>query len=229
MRILIVTDTRLYREGLTQMLERHFGSSATGSGTEREDIAAQAQQTEPDVIVVDVATRQGEEDHQIVRELRGLVPLVPLVVLGIGESESDALACMEAGATGYVTREGSLDDLVNTIESAKRGELRCSPRIAGSLLRRAFAAPAGPEPLSGSPRLTSRELEILDLINGDLSNKQIAVHLGIEVATVKNHVHNILEKLNVRRRVDAARLRGRASGWGQRLGQPALATRDKER
>jgi DNA-binding NarL/FixJ family response regulator len=102
-----------------------------------------------------------------------------------------------------VAREGSVHDLVDAVERAARGELQCSPQVAGTLIRRlAWRAAAGAT-LIPSP-LTARESEIVRLIDEGLSNKEIAVRLGIEVATVKNHVHNLLEKLRVRRRSEAA-------------------------
>jgi DNA-binding NarL/FixJ family response regulator len=119
------------------------------------------------------------------------------------DSEESVLAFAEAGIAGYVPREGSVQDLVDAVERAVRGELQCSPQLAGAIIRRlAWRAAAG----SDFPRgpLTARETEIVRLIDQGLSNKEIAVRLGIEVATVKNHVHNLLEKLRVRRRAEAA-------------------------
>ncbi len=132
------------------------------------------------------------------------------MALAVSEVESDVLAWAEAGVVGYVPREASLEDLVSTIEAVVRGELRCSPRIAATLFRRVTKLSANRRHTPQGIHLTPRELEILDLIDHGLSNKQIAGKLGIEVATVKNHVHNILEKLQVNRRGEAAaRMRSR--------------------
>src|SRR5439155_827652 len=110
-------------------------------------------------------------------------------------------------------REASIDDLVTVIESVARGEAICSPRVAAGLLRRVAALAAGHGGDLPRAQLTNREREIVRLIDNGLSNKEIARALGIEVATVKNHVHNILEKLQVHRRGEAAaRVRGTSRG-----------------
>jgi two-component system, NarL family, nitrate/nitrite response regulator NarL len=132
--------------------------------------------------------------------------------LGLPETDEAVLAYAEAGIAGYVSRDGSVQDLVTAIEGAVKGELRCSPRLAGTILRRlAWRAAVGGD-VSPRTTLTSRETEIVRLIDQGLSNKEIAVRLGIEVATVKNHVHNLLDKLRVHRRSEAAaRLRAQDS------------------
>jgi DNA-binding NarL/FixJ family response regulator len=111
------------------------------------------------------------------------------------------LACVEAGVSGYVPRTGSIEDLVAAIRSAVRGEARCPPVITSALMRRvATLANAG----GAGHRLTTRELEIAEHIALGMSNREIARRLGIELCTVKNHVHHMLEKLGVSRRADIA-------------------------
>lgn len=209
-RILIVAGIRLYREGLAQMLGRASELTVVGvkSGWRKE--AAGVQELEPDVVLLDMTT---SESYAVLRDVKQLAPGLPVVALGVAELESDVLTCVEAGVAGYVTREGSLKDLVVAIESAARGELQCSPQIAGSLLRRLAALAVDREPSPAQARLTSRECEIVRLIQQDLSNKEIAKRLGIEVGTVKNHVHNLLDKLNVHRRTEAAHLWSHSLAW----------------
>jgi len=120
------------------------------------------------------------------------------------------IACAEAGVSGYVTREASLDELTGVVESVARGESPCSPRISALLLRRVAETAGRRTETDAARRLTRREAEIVGLIDEGLSNKQIAGRLSIELATVKNHVHSILEKLQVERRAEAAaRVRSR--------------------
>ena len=209
-RVLIVAENRLYREGLAQLLGRQSGMTVVGVKSDLREAAADIQGLEPDVVVLDVATA---ESHATVRDLKRLAPGVAVVALGVGGLEGDILGCVEAGVAGYVTREGSVKDLVAVVESAVRGELQCSPEITGSLVRRLAALAADREASPSQARLTTREREIVRLLEQDLSNKEIAVHLGIEVATVKNHVHNLLEKLNVHRRTEAARLSRHMYVW----------------
>jgi DNA-binding NarL/FixJ family response regulator len=119
--------------------------------------------------------------------------------------ETDVLTCAEIGISGYVTRDGSLCDVVSAITAAVRGEVRCSPKIAGLLFRRVAALSTERRGHSAGG-LTARETQIVRLLQEGLSNKMISRSLGIECATVKNHVHSILGKLGVHRRADAVSL-----------------------
>jgi two-component system, NarL family, nitrate/nitrite response regulator NarL len=125
-------------------------------------------------------------------------------VLAVDEVDRDVLAWAEAGIAGYVTRDGSVDDLIRAVRCAARHEIHCAPEIAAALLERVhvLAARGAHDTPIGS--LTTREHEIAELLEAGLSNKQIAAELQIELATVKNHVHSILAKLQVTRRIDAA-------------------------
>jgi DNA-binding NarL/FixJ family response regulator len=116
------------------------------------------------------------------------------------------MACVECGVVGFVPRDASLSDLVSTIESALCGEANVSPRLAASLMRRLASIARQRSPAAVATHLTQREQEILAMLGEGLSNKQIAARLIIEVATVKNHVHNILSKTKLNRRSEAAAL-----------------------
>jgi DNA-binding NarL/FixJ family response regulator len=128
------------------------------------------------------------------------------VALAIHEEDAEVIACAEVGVAGYVPRDGSVQDAVDVILAVARGEARCSPRIVGSLLRRiaALAAERQGNGHAAPPGLTAREAEILTLLQQGLPNKTISRRLGIELATVKNHVHSIFGKLGLRRRAEAA-------------------------
>ena len=200
-RVLIVDDLRLYREGLAHALGQRPHILVVGTAARRETALAEVARLRPTVVLLDMAM---SGSIAMVRELRERAPEVKVVALAVAEDDQDVLACAEVGLAGYVPREGSFDDLVSAVESAARGELLCSPRMAAALFRRLATLAADREPAAGAQHLTPRELEILHLIEGRLSNKEIAARLFIEVATVKNHVHNILEKLHVRSRDEAA-------------------------
>jgi len=208
--VLIVAHIRLYREGLAQVLTREPTLAVVGMAASREEALAAARTLQPDVLLLDLAMA---ESRDLVRELQAAGSSVKVVAIGLIEAEGEVLSCAEVGVAGYVPREGSLEDLVAAVESVGRGELLCSPQVAGSLLRRLAALALERGPASEGPRLTLREREIVGLIDQGLSNKDIARQLGIEVATVKNHVHSILEKLSVRRRGEAAaKIRGYGGG-----------------
>lgn len=206
--IFILTRTRLLHQGLALALAGDF--EVIGGATAACDAIPSLRAQRPDIALVDVT---GASDVDSVRLIHTEVPDVPLVALAVPEVEDLILGCAEAGIAGYVTREGSLADLRATIDSVSRGETLCSPRIAATLLRRLSDLAAQREPIPRAPRLTARELQIVELIDQGLSNKEIASRLCIGLATVKNHVHNVLDKLQVHRRGEAAaRLRGLADG-----------------
>jgi two-component system nitrate/nitrite response regulator NarL len=198
MRITIIANIRLYREGLAEVLARK-GIEVVGIAADRHAGVECVHASRPDVALLDMALLDGTP---IIQSLTDGAPEVRVVALGVPETDGDVLACVEAGVAGYVPRDASLDDLVNTLMKVVHGEMICSPKITGALFRR-VAQLAG---RSGSSveRLTAREHEILELIDQGFSNKQIAHKLSIELSTVKNHVHNILEKLHVSRRAEAA-------------------------
>ncbi len=159
----------------------------------------------PHVILLNVFA---SESIATLRAIVGAFPGARVVAVGVSETGDEVMEYVEAGAAGYFSREGSLEDLNAVIQSAARDEVLCSARVAAQLFRLVAALRA--ERGSGeSARLTRRETEIIQLIDQGLSNKEIAQRLAIDIYTVKNHVHNILEKLRVNRRGEAAaRMRG---------------------
>jgi two-component system nitrate/nitrite response regulator NarL len=199
--ILVVGDIRLYRDSIAAHLAQQPELSVAGIAGTRGHALAQASATTPDVVLIDLAM---PESLDTIRDLTAAVPGARIVALSVPEHERTVLACAEAGIAAYVLREGSLGDLVATVKGAVRGEAAISPRMAASMLRRlsALAHDLAPKP---SAVLTAREMEVAALLGDGLSNKQIGARLNIELATVKNHVHNVLEKLKVSRRGDAAR------------------------
>jgi two-component system nitrate/nitrite response regulator NarL len=200
--VLIVASIRIYREGLALMFSRHPSLTITALAADRPSAIESLTSTSPDIVLLDVTTA---ESATVVRDVDRLRPRTPVVALGVADAESDMLACIEAGVAGLVSCDASFDELVATLEGAARGEVHCSPRFAGTLVRRVASLAARQDADPAEQRLTARECEIVALIEQHLSNKEIAVRLGIEVATVKNHVHNLLEKLQVPRRTDVAR------------------------
>jgi DNA-binding NarL/FixJ family response regulator len=147
------------------------------------------------------------------------------VALGISNVESEVLAYVEAGIAGYVPRDGSLEDLAAVVDSVARDESVVTPRVAASLMRRVKALASDRAPSARNATLTAREGEIAYLIEQGKSNKEIAVLLNIEVATVKNHVHNILEKLHINRRGQVSGNLHRQDRW-RRPGRGWLASRE---
>jgi DNA-binding NarL/FixJ family response regulator len=203
--IFVIAEIRLYRDGLTDVLCREPEIEVVGAVGGWEEAAPMLRSLRPEVVVVDMATTGG---LQLVGAIRALEPTPKVVALAVPNAEDKLLACAAAGVSGYVTREDSLETMVAAIQSVARGELLCTPRMAAALLDRVHALTTDRTQLGGH-ELTPREREVLVLIGEGLPNKAIAQRLCIELPTVKNHVHHILEKLRVHRRADAvARLRG---------------------
>jgi len=205
-RILLIALVRLYREGLANVLAHTNGLTVVGAEPHGREVLARTIDLAPDIILLDLTVPHG---HALVRELRQNGLNVPVVAIGVDGSEAEIVACAEAGITGYLTHSASVDELVQVVEAASRGEVICSPQLAGALVRRLAILASGPRPADlAQLRFTRREREIARLLERDLTNKEIATHLGVEVATVKNHVHNLLNKLSVHRRDEAARVLG---------------------
>jgi two-component system nitrate/nitrite response regulator NarL len=204
-RLLIVVDVRLHRERLISDLTCRGEYEVAGSSVE--EVLSRVASMQPAIVVLDMVAPGGIE---IARAIAAQDPGVKTVAFAIGDSEQEILACVDAGVAGYVSRDASLDDLVAAIESVVRGDLPVPPRIAAALFR-GLADVRKDERQTFSGILTARERQILLLINEGLSNKEIAVRLSIEVATVKNHVHSLLTKMQVGSRGQAA---ARLSGPG---------------
>ena len=199
--LLIVAAIRLYREGLSDLLRRESRFTVMDTAGDAPTAIACAQARRPDLVLIDLATA---DSLYVIQAIVRHSPEVHVVALGMPDSEADLIRCAEAGVAGYVSRDASLAELGDTLECAVRGELRCTPRAARLLLRRVASLAAGLESGAGTS-LTARELEVSGMIDAGMGNKDIARRLGIEVSTVKNHVHSILEKLQVHRRGEAAR------------------------
>jgi DNA-binding NarL/FixJ family response regulator len=203
----IISDIRLYRDGLTSVLQGDLEVIGTGrSGDFLDQIAT----LQPDIVLLDITVR---DSLRIPSQVRQIVPGLPVVAFAVGELERDVLACAEAGISGYVMHNGTAEDLVAAVRSALRGELMCSPRVAALLFNRMATLSNSPLTDLADAPLTRREREIAVLVARNLPNKEIAQHLRLGPTTVKNHVHNILQKLNIHRRGDVARLQLHENRW----------------
>jgi two-component system nitrate/nitrite response regulator NarL len=221
--VYIVAPVRAYREALARALDgrtelRILGSSATARAA-----LDPIESLGPDVVLVDTSTASGID---AARTLAGATAATKLVALAAPEHDRFVVACAEAGVSAFVSVEGTFDDIVAATQAVVRGEAMCSPRVAATLLRR-VADQAHERALSEFAPLTPRERQVVALIDDGLSNKEIAARLCIEQSTVKNHVHNLLEKLGARGRAEAAArvrvaLRSRPAAVADaELGEPA--------
>ncbi len=202
-RVLIVDDNRVVRDALADALSAEEGlrvaaTCAFGNGAPVEAI----ERASPDVIVLPAAGERAIElTHTITRRFAGL----RVVLFGMKEHPETVTEAIEAGAVGYVADDASTEDFRETIRLVARGETRLTPRIAATLVVRlaTLASARRADERARNIKLTPREIEILALVADGLTNKEIATQLHVEEQTVKNHIHNILERLSLRRRHQA--------------------------
>lgn len=192
--VTIVSDVLLYREGLAASLARDGRLRIVGSASSDEALPAIAQ-TRCDVVLVDGGMA---ECLGLARRIRANLPGVRIVGFGISGGADRLVDCAESGLSAFVDSNGTVTELVGAVFAALKGELACSPEVSALMCERLarLSSANGERPQV----LTRREREIAVLIGQGLSNKEIANDLRIGPSTVKNHVHCILEKLNVRRR-----------------------------
>jgi two-component system nitrate/nitrite response regulator NarL len=197
LRIFVLGETRIYREALVSSLRSHGRLEPVG-GSDCAQAAARIREARPDIILIDAGLLTNPD---LAQSILSAAPQAKTVALGVSEADHAVLSCAAAGVTGFAPRDASAEELVAIIEGVTRNELVCSPRMAASIYHR-LSVYCGRGPRPGS--LTRRELQIIGLVDKGCSNKEISRQLSIGTATVKNHVHHILEKLDVHRRGEAA-------------------------
>jgi two-component system nitrate/nitrite response regulator NarL len=197
---LIVSPVRFLRDSLAEILVRAPGIRTCRQAATLSEAFASAAAACPGVLLLDAAVPGGvESGMKLCSAISGAV----VIVLGVRETEENVLAWAEAGVAGYVPNTASVDDLIALIGQISRGEQTCPPAIVGGMWRRIGASGPRYRPMPvTSLSLTARETEVLNLINDGLSNKDIARRLHISLSTAKTHVHNLLAKLSLPRRVD---------------------------
>jgi len=202
-RVLLVDDHDLFRTGLRTLLEEQsvevVGEAATG-----EDAVDLVKEEAPDVVLMDLEM-PGMGGVEATREIAAAAPLTRVVVLTISDHDSDVMDAVIAGACGYLLKDSSIPDLMRGIRAASVGESLISPTIASKMLQRLRAA--SPDTQAAETllaQLSERELEVLKLIANGKDNSEIASELFISAKTVKNHISNILLKLSIENRIQAA-------------------------
>jgi len=203
LRVVIVDDHDLFRTGLRNLLEEQgveiLGEASTGSEAVRS-----VRELAPDVVVMDL-NMPGMSGVEATRQITGIAPLTRVLVLMISDQDSDVLDAILAGACGYMLKDSSIQELMAGIRAAAIGESLISPHIASKVLQRVRSTSSVPE-IAETIRaeLSDREIEVLKLIANGKDNAQIAAELHISPKTVKNHISNILMKLQIDNRIQAA-------------------------
>lgn len=199
--MLIISEVRLYREGLVRLLRRDERLDVVGTASDVPDALARLPEFEqpPDAVLLDVPAPVGLRAPE---QLEPALPAARIVVLNVPEADEAAvIAWAEAGVSGLLDTGVDVDEVAQAVETTAQGGTVCSPKLAAVLLRRVAREAEEPH---ATTSLTARERQIAELIEQGHSNKEIAERLEIELPTVKNHVHNILTKLKATRRGQAA-------------------------
>ena len=203
LRVLIVDDHDLFRTGLRNLLEEQ-GVMIVGEAAAGAEAVRIVREIAPDVVVMDL-NMPGMGGIEATRHITAMAPLTRVVMLTISEDDSDVMDAILAGACGYLLKDSSIQDLMAGIRAASRGESLISPNIAAKVLQRVRATSTQPE-IANTIRaeLSDREIEVLKLIANGKDNAVIAAELHISPKTVKNHISNILMKLQIDNRIQAA-------------------------
>jgi DNA-binding NarL/FixJ family response regulator len=203
-RVLIVDDHALFRRGLQMVLEGETDIDVVGEASDGQEAIERAENTTPDVVLMDVRMpkRSGIE---ATRTIKDTLPSTKILMLTISDEEADLYEAIKAGASGYLLKEISIEEVADAVRAVHAGQSLISPSMASKLLNE-FAAMVKRRDERAQvpgPRLTTRELEVLKLVAKGLNNRDIGQELFISENTVKNHVRNILEKLHLHSRMEA--------------------------
>ncbi|HEX7083428.1 MAG TPA: response regulator transcription factor [Gaiellaceae bacterium] len=202
-RVLLVDDHDLFRTGLRNLLEEQ-GVQVVGECGNGTDALRLVRELAPDVVVMDL-NMPGISGVEATRQISMIAPLTRVLVLTISDQDSDVMDAILAGACGYLLKDASIDELLSGINAAAIGESLVSPIIAAKVLQRVRASSASLRDAELiQSELSDREIEVLKLIANGKDNAQIAADLHISPKTVKNHISNILMKLQIENRIQAA-------------------------
>ncbi len=210
-RILIADDHTLFREGVSALLASIPDMVVVGEASTGEEAIAKAGDLQPDVILMDIQM-PGVNGIEATRRILNTSPHIGVIVVTMFQDDDSVFAAMRAGARGYILKGADQAEMLRAIRSVASGEALFGPAIATRLMN-FFSSPKPPAPPQAFPELTNREREILDLIAEGLNNIQIAQRLTISPKTVRNHVSNIFNKLQVANRSQAI-IRAREAGLG---------------
>jgi len=205
-RVLIVDDHALFRRGLEMVLAEEAGIDLVGEASDGAEAVEKAGEALPDVVLMDIRMPRSS-GIEACRAMKEVAPSTKIVMLTISDEEEDLFEAIRAGASGYLLKDIPYDEVADVVRAVHGGQSLINPSMAAKLLTE-FAALAKREESERAeqvpaPRLTEREIEVLKLVARGMNNRDIAKELFISENTVKNHVRNILEKLQIHSRMEA--------------------------
>jgi two-component system nitrate/nitrite response regulator NarL len=203
--IVLIDDNRLLREGIASLIHTQPGFKVLVASADVNEALARVREAKPDVVLLDF----GLVDHDSLRltaTVHKEVPAARVIVMGLLPTQEDVAAYVRSGASGFIMKDASFDEFFATIRAVAQGKEVLPPALTTSLFTQIAvnAAKGGKAQVLESVRLTEREHQVIDLLSEGLSNKEIAKRMHIAVHTVKSHVHNVLEKLALRSRLEVA-------------------------
>lgn len=203
-RVVISDDHDLFRRGLKMVLEAEEDIEVVAEAADGQEAVSRVEELAPDVVLMDVRMpRMG--GIEATRLIRQLFPTTRIIVLTVSDEEDDLYGAVKAGANGYLLKEVSIEEVADAVRAVFAGQSLISPSLASKLLAEFSGPPkAADDPVSSSVRLTEREVEVLKLVALGKENLQIAGQLGVSESTVRNHVANILTKLQLRSQIEPA-------------------------
>jgi DNA-binding NarL/FixJ family response regulator len=202
-RILLVDDQLLFRKGIRALLEDEDDMEVVGEASDGQQAIDFVLASKPDVILMDIHMPVCD-GIKAARQIKLERPETKIIALTVSEEDDDLFEAIRGGADGYLLKDLQPEELFESIRGIQRGETPISPAVASKLLNEFRRRPRPDVADTPAMDLTVRELEVLDLVAGGFSNAEIAARLFIVEGTVKNHLHNILEKLHLQNRVQAA-------------------------
>jgi DNA-binding NarL/FixJ family response regulator len=203
-RVVIVDDHALFRRGLDRVLSDEPDIEVVGEAADGVDAVTRTRELAPDIVIMDVRMPRAS-GIEAARTIRAVLPETKVIMLTVSDLEEDLYDAVRAGVNGYLLKEVAIEEVANAVRAVAAGHSLVSPSMASKLFSEfnALAQRAEERQRALSPRLTERELEVLRLVAKGLSNREIGKELYIAENTVKNHVRNILEKLQLHSRMEA--------------------------
>lgn len=206
-RILLIEDNRLLREGLTAMLKKQEDMSVVETVGNGENILAIMEKFKPDVLLLDLGLRS-RSSLNLVKLVKKNFSASKIIVMDLIPLQADVLEFVQAGVSGFILKDATVNDFLKTIRSVVKGLQVLPPNLTGSLFSQIVehaVSGSNPTALIESVRMTKREKQVIELISEGSTNKEIAQELHLSTYTIKSHVHNILEKLALSTRVQIAK------------------------
>jgi DNA-binding NarL/FixJ family response regulator len=208
LRLLLVDDHALFREGISALLSYQGDFTVVGEAEDAESALHQARQIQPDIVLMDIEL-PGEDGVSATQRLKMEMPAVTVVMLTVRDDSETLFEAIKAGAQGYLVKNVRSRELLEQLRGLARGEAAISRRIATRILEEIRGQT---EALAPEEELTAREMDVLELLVARLSNAEIAERLVVSEHTIKSHIKSILSKLHLRNRHQAAAY-GVARGW----------------